>query len=93
MRNGPAPSDHLEATQISPEGQGYISTPGITVPSNRRLANLNQSRGVVARCMVRQVGRICHPSFQPGGASKVAPSAIKPNAAPSRKRVMLTNRS
>lgn len=25
------------------------------------------------------VGRISHPSFQPGGAAPVAPSAIKPN--------------
>src|SRR5258708_26790674 len=73
-----------EATQISPEGQGYISTPGIH--------NQDQIEGwrvvtkavrVAGGCMVLQlwhVGRISHPSFQPGGALPVAPSAIKPNA-------------
>jgi N-ethylmaleimide reductase len=38
---------------------------------------------VAGGCMVLQlwhVGRISHPSFQPGGALPVAPSAIKPNA-------------
>src|SRR5258707_584263 len=73
-----------EATQISPEGQGYISTPGIH--------NQDQIEGwrvvtkavrVAGGCMVLQlwhVGRISHPAFQPGGAMPVAPSAIKPNA-------------
>jgi N-ethylmaleimide reductase len=38
---------------------------------------------IAGGCMVLQlwhVGRISHPSFQPGGALPVAPSAIKPNA-------------
>jgi len=38
---------------------------------------------VAGGCMVLQlwhVGRISHPSFQPGGALPVAPCAIKPNA-------------
>ena len=73
-----------EATQISPEGQGYISTPGIH--SNEQIEGwriVTKAVRVAGGCMVLQlwhVGRISHPSFQPGGALPVAPSAIKPNA-------------
>jgi N-ethylmaleimide reductase len=73
-----------EATQISPEGQGYISTPGIH--SSDQINGwriVTKAVRVAGGCMVLQlwhVGRISHPSFQPGGASPVAPSAIKPNA-------------
>ena len=73
-----------EATQISPDGQGYISTPGI-----HRLEQIEGWRivtkavRIAGGCMVLQlwhVGRISHPSFQPEGGLPVAPSAIKPNA-------------
>jgi N-ethylmaleimide reductase len=73
-----------EATQISPEGQGYISTPGIH--SQDQIEGwrvVTTAVRVAGGCMVLQlwhVGRISHPSFQPGGAMPVAPSAIKPNA-------------
>jgi 2,4-dienoyl-CoA reductase-like NADH-dependent reductase (Old Yellow Enzyme family) len=73
-----------EATQISPEGQGYISTPGIH--SNEQIEGwriVAKAVRVAGGCMVLQlwhVGRISHPSFQPGGALPVAPSTIKPNA-------------
>jgi N-ethylmaleimide reductase len=73
-----------EATQISPEGQGYISTPGIH--SKEQINGwriVTKAVRVAGGCMVLQlwhVGRISHTSFQPGGASPVAPSAIKPNA-------------
>jgi N-ethylmaleimide reductase len=73
-----------EATQISPEGQGYISTPGIHSPEQiRGWRVVTKALRVAGGCMVLQlwhVGRISHPSFQPGGALPVAPSAIKPNA-------------
>src|SRR6516165_7114630 len=73
-----------EATQVAPEGQGYISTPGIY--SAEQVAGWKCLTGAVDACggrMVLQlwhVGRISHPSFQPGGALPIAPSAIRPNA-------------
>jgi len=73
-----------EATQISPEGQGYISTPGIHSPEQiEGWRIVTKAVRVAGGRMVLQlwhVGRISHPSFQPGGALPVAPSAIKPNA-------------
>jgi N-ethylmaleimide reductase len=73
-----------EATQVAPEGQGYISTPGIH--SAEQVAGWKCVTSAVQACggrMVAQlwhVGRISHPSFQPGGVLPVAPSAIRPNA-------------
>jgi N-ethylmaleimide reductase len=73
-----------EATQVAPEGQGYISTPGIH--SAEQVAGWKCVTSAVHACggrMVAQlwhVGRISHPSFQPGGVLPVAPSAIRPNA-------------
>jgi N-ethylmaleimide reductase len=72
-----------EATQICPEGQGYISTPGIH--SAEQIQGWKCVTGAVhvsgGRIVLQlwHVGRISHPSFQPGGALPVAPSAIKPN--------------
>jgi N-ethylmaleimide reductase len=71
-----------EATQIAPEGQGYISTPGIH--SREQIEGwkcVTKAVHVAGGHIVLQlwhVGRISHPSFQPGGALPVAPSAIKP---------------
>ena len=71
-----------EASQIMPEGQGYISTPGIH--SAEQIEGWRCVTGAVHACggrMVLQlwhVGRISHQSFQPGGALPVAPSAIQP---------------
>ena len=73
-----------EATQVAPEGQGYISTPGIY--SAEQVAGWKCVTSAVDACggrMVLQlwhVGRISHPSFQPGGGLPVAPSAIRPDA-------------
>ncbi|MBV8095899.1 MAG: alkene reductase [Acetobacteraceae bacterium] len=73
-----------EATQISPEGQGYIRTPGIHSPEQiEGWKCVTKAVHVTGGTMVLQlwhVGRISHPSFQPGGAAPVAPSAIRPNA-------------
>jgi N-ethylmaleimide reductase len=72
-----------EATQIAPEGQGYISTPGIH--SAEQIQGWTCVTGAVhasgGRIVAQlwHVGRISHPSFQPGGALPVAPSAIRPN--------------
>jgi N-ethylmaleimide reductase len=71
-----------EATQIAPEGQGYISTPGIH--SEQQIKGWQCVTGAVhvagGRIVLQlwHVGRISHPSFQPGGALPVAPSAIQP---------------
>src|SRR5262245_18986263 len=72
-----------EATQVAPEGQGYISTPGIH--SKEQVENwkcVTKAVHVVGGRIVLQlwhVGRISHPSFQPNGAAPIAPSAIKPD--------------
>ncbi len=72
-----------EATQIMPEGQGYISTPGIHSPEQIKgwqcvTGAVHVSGGRIV-LQLWHVGRISHPSFQPGGVAPVAPSAIKPN--------------
>ena len=73
-----------EATQVAPEGQGYIRTPGIY--SAEQVAGWKCVTSAVHACsgrMIAQlwhVGRISHPSFQPDGALPIAPSAIRPNA-------------
>jgi N-ethylmaleimide reductase len=73
-----------EATQIMPEGQGYISTPGIhsaeQIEGWRLITQTVHIAGGLIVLQLWHVGRISHPSFQPGGALPVAPSAIKPNA-------------
>lgn len=72
-----------EATQVSPEGQGYISTPGIH--SAEQIKGWQCVTGAVhaagGRIVLQlwHVGRISHQSFQPGGKLPVAPSAIRPN--------------
>ena len=71
-----------EATQISPEGQGYISTPGIhSVEQIEGWKCVTKAVHIAGGPIVLQlwhVGRISHPSFQPRGAAPVAPSAIRP---------------
>lgn len=73
-----------EATQISPQGQGYSFTPGIHSP-----AQIAGWQGVTAAVhaaggrIVNQlwhVGRMSLPMFQDGGLP-VAPSALAPDAA------------
>jgi N-ethylmaleimide reductase len=72
-----------EATQISPEGQGYISTPGIhsaeQIAGWKCVTQAVHVGGGPIVCQLWHVGRISHPSFQPGGKAPVAPSAIKPD--------------
>jgi len=72
-----------EATQVAPEGQGYISTPGIhSAEQIRGWQCVTGAVHVASGRMVLQlwhVGRISHQSFQPGGKLPVAPSAIRPN--------------
>ena len=71
-----------EGTQISPQGLGYPQTPGIHSPE--QLAGWSAVTRAVHEAGGRiflqlwHVGRISHPTLQPGGALPVAPSAIAP---------------
>lgn len=71
-----------EATQISPEGVGYPGTPGIhsndQIKGWRRVTDAVHAAGGRIVLQLWHVGRISHPSLQPGGARPVAPSAIRP---------------
>jgi N-ethylmaleimide reductase len=70
-----------EATQVSPQGVGYIRTPGIhsseQVAGWRRITAAVQRAGGKIFLQLWHVGRISHPDFH-GGALPVAPSAIAP---------------
>lgn len=71
-----------EATQISQQGQGYPGTPGIHSADQtegwKLITNSVHNAGGTIVLQLWHVGRISHPSHQPGGALPVAPSAIKP---------------
>jgi N-ethylmaleimide reductase len=71
-----------EATQISPQGKGYVFTPGIyddaQVQAWQRITDAVHAKGGHIYLQLWHVGRISHPSLQPGNALPVAPSAIKP---------------
>ena len=72
-----------EATQISPEGQGYQATPGIHSPEQiagwRTVTEAVHARGGKIFLQLWHVGRVSHVSLQPGGKAPVAPSAIRAN--------------
>ena len=71
-----------EATQVCLEGVGYPNTPGIhsveQVKGWRAITEAVHQEGGRIFLQLWHVGRISHPSLQPGGALPVAPSAIKP---------------
>lgn len=68
-----------EATQISPQGQGYSFTPGIysaeQVAGWRLVTDAVHQHGGLIYSQLWHVGRMSHAMFQQGGAP-VAPSAI-----------------
>lgn len=70
-----------EASQISPQGQGYEATPGIH--SDAQIAGWCQvttavhARGGRIFLQLWHVGRVSHELLQPGGAAPVAPSALQ----------------
>lgn len=70
-----------EATQVCPEGQGYLGTPGIHSPAQidgwRQVTRAVHERGGRIFVQLWHVGRISHVSLQPGGRPPVAPSAIR----------------
>ena len=69
-----------EATQISPQGKGYAWTPGIY--NDAQIAGWKLVTDAVHRkngkivLQLWHVGRVSHPSLQPGGELPVAPSAV-----------------
>lgn len=69
-----------EATQVSPQGKGYVSTPGIYSEAQaagwRKVVSAVHAAGGRIFLQLWHVGRISHESFQPGGGAPVAPSAI-----------------
>ena len=71
-----------EASQISAQGVGYPATPGIhsadQVDGWQWVTEAVHARDGVIFLQLWHVGRISHPSLQPGGALPVAPSAVRP---------------
>lgn len=69
-----------EATQISPQAQGYQDTPGIysaeQVAGWRVITEAVHAKGGRIFLQLWHVGRVSHVDLQPGGAAPVAPSAI-----------------
>lgn len=71
-----------EGANISAQGRGYAFTPGLyndaQIEGWRRVTDVVHARGGKIFPQLWHVGRISHPSLQPGGALPVAPSAIRP---------------
>lgn len=69
-----------EGTQISPEGKGYIQTPGIYSPAQvagwKKVTDAVHAKGGHIFAQLWHVGRVSHTSLQPNGKPPVAPSAI-----------------
>jgi N-ethylmaleimide reductase len=69
-----------EATCISPTAVGYPGSPGIhsaeQIAAWRTVTDAVHAAGGRIALQLWHVGRISHPSLQPGGALPVAPSAI-----------------
>ncbi len=69
-----------EATQISPQGQGYRDTPGMysdaQVQGWRTITDAVHAQGGRMVAQLWHVGRISHVSLQPGGASPVSSTAV-----------------
>ena len=78
-----------EATQVSPQGVGYIRTPGIhsaeQVAGWREITRAVHRAGGKIFLQLWHVGRISHPDFH-GGALPVAPTAGHCRAVPARRR-------
>jgi N-ethylmaleimide reductase len=72
-----------EATQVCPEGQGYLDTPGLhsaaQVAGWRRVTDAVHARGGRIVAQLWHVGRISHVSLQPLGRAPVSSSAITAN--------------
>jgi N-ethylmaleimide reductase len=73
-----------EGTNVSAQGRGYALTPGLysreQLQGWRQITTAVHARGGRIYPQLWHVGRVSHPSLQPGGALPVAPSAIRPDA-------------
>lgn len=71
-----------EAAQVSGQGVGYPGTPGLhtgeQVEGWRTVVAAVHAAGGSIFAQLFHCGRISHPSLQPGGATPVAPSALRP---------------
>ncbi len=71
-----------EATQITPQGQGYPKTPGIhsqgQIDGWKEVTQAVHQRGGKIFLQLWHVGRISHPVTLAEGGLPVAPSALKP---------------
>lgn len=71
-----------EMTVVSPFGQAYLNAPGLYSDSHRegwrRVTDTVHHAGGRIFAQLAHAGRISHPSLLPGGASPVAPSAVRP---------------
>ena len=69
-----------EGTQISPQGQGYVWTPGIHSPEQiegwKKITNAVHQAGGIIFAQLWHVGRLSHTSFQPGRQAPVSSSAL-----------------
>ncbi|KPW59926.1 NADH:flavin oxidoreductase/NADH oxidase family protein [Pseudomonas caricapapayae] len=70
-----------EATQISPQAQGYQNTPGLytseQIAAWRKVTDAVHAAGGRIFVQLWHVGRVSHVDLQPDGAAPVAPSAIR----------------
>lgn len=68
-----------EATQVGPEGQGYVDTPGLhsaaQVTAWRQVTDAVHARGGLIAAQLWHVGRISHVSLQPGGQAPLSSAA------------------
>ncbi len=71
-----------EASQILPQGKGYLATPGIysaeQIAGWKLVTKAVHDQGGRIFLQLWHVGRISHPDLQPQGELPVAPSAIAP---------------
>ncbi len=69
-----------EGSQVSPQGRGYLGTPGIhsaaQVAGWRLTTDAVHAAGGRIVLQLWHVGRVSHPVLQPDGAVPVAPSAL-----------------
>ena len=69
-----------EGVNISPQGRGFAFTPGLYNDAQVRgwqpVTEAVHARGGRIFAQLWHVGRLSHPSLQPGGALPVAPSAV-----------------
>ena len=77
-----------EGTQISPEGKGYMDTPGIysdeQVAGWRRITDAVHEAGGLIAAQLWHVGRVSHESFHDGGlpvSASAVPTATAPRCA------------